>query len=154
MGASEITSGEFLYDATVSFTEVVEYGVSLEALLSGNVTLPLAGARFDVHFRGVLRGPRLSGAIVGVDYLHMRADGRGQLHIHARITTEEGNHNIALFADGVVFPQEGTTVWQLRENVSFITASETYAWLNALQGWGQGTVDPGRGEIRVKAYAA
>ncbi len=153
MGASEITVGEFLYEAAVDFTEVVEYGMSLEALLSGSMPVPLAGARFDVHFRGALRGPRLSGALVGVDYLHMRADGRGELHIHAQITTED-SHRIAFFADGVVFPQEGTTVWQLRENLSLITASPTYAWLNQLQGWGQGTVDPGKGEVRVKAYAA
>jgi hypothetical protein len=153
MAASEITVGEFLYEATVSFTEVVEYGISLQALLSGNVTLPTAGARFDVHFRGVLRGPRLSGTVVGIDYLHMRADGRGELHIHARITTEDGQ-NIAFFADGVIFPQEGTPVWQLRENVSLITASSAYTWVNQLQGWGQGTVDPGKGDVSVKAYAA
>jgi Protein of unknown function (DUF3237) len=153
MGASEITVGEVLYEAAVDFTEVVEYGMSLEAFLTGSMAVPLAGARFDVHFRGTLRGPRLSGTVVGADYLHMRADGRGQLHIHARIATEDG-HNIALFADGVVFPQEGTTVLQLRENLSLITASPTYAWLNQLQGWAQGTVDPGKGQVRVKAYAA
>ncbi|MEW5995386.1 MAG: DUF3237 family protein [Candidatus Zixiibacteriota bacterium] len=153
MGASEITVGEFLYEAEVSFTEVVEYGVSLKAVLSGNVSVPTAGARFDVHFRGVLRGPRLSGTVAGVDYLYVRADGRGQLHIHAQITTED-SQNIAFFADGVALRQEGTTVWQLRENVSFITESSTYAWLNQLQGWGQGTVDPGKGEVKVKAYAA
>jgi hypothetical protein len=80
-------------------------------------------------------------------------DGRGEPHIHAQITTDD-NHNIAVFADGVVFPQEGTTVWQLRENVSFITAAAAYGWLNQLQGCGQGTVDPGKGEVRVKVYAA
>ena len=151
MAASEITVGEFLYEATLSFTEVVEYGVSLQALLSGNVTLPTAGARFDVHVRGVLRGPRLSGTVVGVDYLHMRADGRGQLHIHARITTEDGE-NIAFFADGVF----------LKKVHRFATpgvrqpdhSSSPNTWVNQLQGWGQGTVDPGKGEVSVKAYAA
>ena len=83
----------------------------------------------------------------------MRADGRAQLHIHAKITTEHG-HAIAFFADGVALPQEGTSVFQLRENVSFITASPGYDWLNQLQGWGLGTVDPVKGEVKVKAYAA
>jgi hypothetical protein len=69
------------------------------------------------------------------------------------ITTADGQA-IAFFADGVALPQEGTSVFQLRENVSFITASPGYAWLNQLQGWGLGTVDPGNGEVRVKAYAA
>lgn len=153
MGTSEITVGELLYEAVVSVTEVVEYGVSLGAVLSGNVAVPPAGARFDIHFRGTLRGPRLSGTVLGVDYLHMRADGRAQLHIHAKITTED-SQPIAFFADGVALPQEGTTVLQLRENVSFITASSDYGWLNQLQGWGLGTVDNGKGEIKVKAYAA
>lgn len=153
MGAGEITVGEFLYDGAVNFIEVVEFGVSLKALLSGQATVPLAGARFDVHVRGVLRGPKLSGTFVGVDYLHMRADGRAQLHIHGQITTED-NQNIAFFADGVTYPQEGTSVWQLRENVSLITASQAYAWVNQLQVWGQGTVNPETGEVRVKAYVA
>lgn len=153
METSEITVGEFLYEAEISFTQVVDYGFSLESVLSGDVSLPTAGARFDVHFRGILRGPKLSGTVAGVDYLHMRADGRGQLHIHAQITTED-SQNIAFFADGVVLPQEGAAEWLLRENASFITASPTYRWLNQIQVWGQGTVDPGKGEVRVKAYSA
>jgi hypothetical protein len=83
----------------------------------------------------------------------MRADGRGQLHIHVQIATEDGQ-NIAFYADGVTFPQEGSSVWQLRENVTFITAAPTYTWLNPFQVWGQGTVDPARGEVKVKAYVA
>lgn len=153
MGASEITVGELLYEATVDLTEVVEYGVSFGAVLAGNIVVPPAGARFDIGFRGSLRGPRLRGTVEGIDYLHMRADGRAQLHIHAKITTEDGQA-IAFSADGVALPQEGTTVFQLRENVSFITASPDYAWLNQLQGWGLGTVDPGKGVVNVKAYAA
>ena len=153
MGSSQLTVGELLYEASVGFTEVVEYGVSLGAVLAGSIALPPAGARFDVSFRGSLRGPRLSATVVGVDYLYMRPDGRAELHIHAKITTEDGQ-NIAFFADGVALPQEGSSVFQLRENVSFITASPDYAWLNQLQGWGLGTVDPGKGEVKVKAYAA
>lgn len=153
MEASKIAVGEFLYEAAVEFTEVVEYGVSLGGVLAGNTALPPAGARFDVHIRGTLRGPKLNGTMTGVDYLHMRADGRAQLHIHAKITTDDG-HTVAFFADGVALPQAGTSVLQLRENVSFITASPGYEWLNQLQGWGLGTVDPGQGKVTVKAYVA
>ena len=153
MGASEITVGELLYEGAVNFTEVAEYGVSLGALLAGNTALPPAGARFDISFRGTVRGPRLSGTVVGVDYLYMRADGLARLDIHARIVTDDGEA-IAFYADGVALPQDGTGVFNLRENVSFITASPGYAWLNQVQGWAQGTVDPGKGEVRVKAYVA
>ena len=71
-----------------------------------NTTEPPAGARFDISFRASLRGPRLSGTITGIDYLDMRADGRAQLHIHARIATEDGQA-IAFFADGVDTPSRG-----------------------------------------------
>ncbi len=150
---SAIETGELLYEVKVSFTKVVEYGLSLEALASGNASLPTAGARFDYHLAGVLRGPRLSGALAGIDYVYMRADGHTQIHIHAQLVTEDGE-SIAYFAEGVVLPQQGTSEWLLRESVSFITASPTYAWLNQLQGWGQGTIDPGKGEVSVKVYAA
>jgi len=153
MGSSAIEVGEFLYDVAVNFTKVTEYGVSMEALLSGKTPLPLAGARLDVAIEGSVHGPKLTGTVVGVDYLHVRADDRFQLHIHARITTDDGE-NIAFFADGIAVTQEGTTVAQLHENATFITASHRYSWLNQLQVWGQGTVDPVKGEVRIKAYSA
>ena len=153
MPASDNTMGEFLCDIAVNNTEVVEYGISMEALFSGKVSVPLAGARFDIHVKGAAHGPKLNGAVVGVDHLLVRADGHSQLHIHARITTEDGQ-NIALFADGVAVPQKGTTFLQLRESFSFLTASQTYTWLNTVQGWALGTVDPGKGEVRLKVYAA
>jgi len=83
----------------------------------------------------------------------MRADGSTQLHIHAQLETEDG-HSIAYFADGVALPEEGTSKLLLRENVSLITASPSYAWLNELQGMGHGAIDPGNGEIAVVVHAA
>ena len=128
-------------------------GVSLEALLSGTTSLPPAGARLDIAFEGTVRGPKLNGTASGIDYIHVRADGRFQLHIHAQITTNDGEH-VAFFADGIAVLEPGARVAQLHENGSFITASPRYAWLNQVQVWGQGTVDPVKGEVRIKAYAA
>ena len=153
MDSTSLDVAEFIYDATVNFTEVTEYGVSMNQLLNGTVAPHAAGTRFDVAFQGEVRGPRLKGSIKGVDYLLVRADGRFELHIHAQITTDDGE-NISFFADGIAVVQEGTNLAQLRENVSFLTASPAYAWLNQLQGWAQGTVELEKGEIRVKAYAA
>ena len=87
-----------------------------------------------------------------LDYLYVRADGRVQLDIHAEITTEDGK-KIALAADGVGIPEEATTVFQLRENVTLTSNHPEYAWVNPLQIWGPGTVDVAKGEIRIKAYA-
>lgn len=151
MGSIEV--GEFLYDVAINFTKVTEYGITMQALLDATTPLPPAGARFDIAFEGSVRGPKIAGTVVGVDYLYARADRRIQLHIHAHVTTDDGE-NIAFFADGIAVLQEGTTVAQLHENGTFMTASSRYLWLNEVQVWGQGTVDPLKGEVKIKAYAA
>ena len=110
------------------------------------------GARFDVYFEGPITGPKLKGTVKGVDYLHVRADGRAQLNIHAQITTDDGK-KIALAADGVAIPEEGSPVFQLRENVTLTTNHPEYSWVNPIQIWAPGTVDVSKGEIRIKAYA-
>ena len=144
--------GELLYEYTVQFTNVVEYGVSAEAVLSGQMPPPAEGARFDVYFEGPITGAKLNGTVKGIDHLHIRADGRGQLHIHAEITTEDGK-KIALAADGVAIPQEGSPVFQLRENATLTSNHPEYAWVNPLQIWAPGTVDIAKGEVRIKGYA-
>ena len=151
--AVTIPVGEQLYEVSAKFTGATEFGVSMEALSSGKVPPPPEGARFDVAFVGSLRGPKLTGTITGVDYLSVRADGRFQLHIHAALTTEDGA-NIALFADGIGVPREGSSVLDLKENVTLTTSAGAYSWVNKLQVWGVGTVDLATQEVHVTGYAA
>jgi Protein of unknown function (DUF3237) len=148
-----IAVGELLYEAKVSFTKVTEYGLGLAAFLTRQKAPAPAGARIDVAFEGTLTGPKLKGRISGVDYLHIRADGHVRLHIHAAISTDDGEP-IAFFADGTTSPQEGSGLLKLCENVTLSTSSPAYGWVNQLQIWGQGTVDPSKGEVKVKAYVA
>jgi hypothetical protein len=144
---------EPLYEYTLQFTKVVEYGISAEALFSGQTPPPAEGARFDVHFEGPVTGGKLRGNVTGVDYLHIRADGRVQLDVHAEITTEDGK-KIALRADGVGIPQNGSPVFRLRENATLTSNHPEYAWLNPLQVWAPGTVDVAKGEVRARGYAS
>ena len=153
MGENRDIPGQLIYECTLRFTQVVEYGISANAVFSGQMQLPAEGARFDVYFEGSIAGPKLKGAVKGVDYLHVRADGRFQLNIHAEITTEDGK-KIALAADGVAIAQKGSPVFQLRENVTLTTNYPEFSWLNPIQVWALGTVDVSKGEIRIKAYAA
>ena len=145
-------TGEPIYEYTVQFTQVVEYGASANAVLSGQSPPPAEGARFDVHFEGPITGSKVKGTVKGVDYLHIRADGRVQLDIHAEITTEDGG-KIALAADGVGIPEEGSPIFQLRENVTLTTNHAEHSWVNPIQVWGVGTVDVSKGEVRIKGYA-
>ena len=153
MGEYKGTPGELIYEYTLRFTQVVEYGISANVVLSGQMRPPAEGARFDVYFEGPITGPKLKGTVKGVDYLHIRADGRCQLNIHAEITTAD-EKKIALAADGVAIPEKGSLVFQLRENVTLTTNHPEYSWLNPIQVWAPGTVDVSKGEIRIKGYAA
>jgi hypothetical protein len=142
--------GELIYEYTAMMTQVVEYGVSSEGVFSGQTSPPAEGARFDISFEGPVTG-KLSGTVKGVDYLHIRSDGRCQLHIHAEITTEDGK-KIALAADGVAIPEEGSPVFQLKENVTLTSNHPECSWVNPIQVWAPGTVDVSTGEIRIKGY--
>ncbi len=153
MGEHEGTPGELIYEYTGQITQMVEYGIPAATVLSGQTPPPAEGARFDAYFEGAVSGPKMQGTVKGVDHLHVRADGRCQLHIHAEITTPDGK-KIAFFADGVAIPEPGSPVFQLRENATLTTNHPEYSWVNTIQVWAPGTVDVSKGEIRVKGYAA
>jgi hypothetical protein len=150
MGAMEV--GDLLYEYTVKLTGMTEFGVSFEALMTGTPPPP-EGARFDLSFEGASSGPKLKGTVTGIDYLRVRADGRFDLHIHAHITTDDGQ-TISLHADGVALPQPGNPVAALRENVTLFTSSNAYAWVNGLQVWATGTVNLAEQVVRLKGYSA
>lgn len=144
--------GQLIYEYTLRILQTVEYGASADAAFSGQAPPP-EGARFDLYLEGAVAGPWLNGTVKGVDYLEFRADGRAGLHIHATITTEDGK-KVALFADGVAIPEKGSTILQLRENVTLTTNHPELLWVNCIQIWAAGTVDVSTGQVRVKAHAA
>jgi Protein of unknown function (DUF3237) len=142
--------GEKIYEYDLNVTGMTDYGISLQAIVSGQSRVPPQGARIDVAFEGRATG-RLTGRVTGVDYLTVRADGRIDLDIRAVIATDDGQR-IALSADGVAVPRAAEPVADLCENVRLKTASENYAWVHARQIWGVGTVDLASGKIHLDAY--
>ena len=152
MGSKEGISmtGEKIYEYDLDITGVTDYGMSMDAILSGSVPLPPQGARLDVAFEGSGSG-RVSGRVRGVDYVRVRADGRIDLDIRATIETEDGQR-IALSADGVAMPRAEEPIADLRENVTLRTAAESYAWVNTRQIWASGTVNFATGKIHIDAW--
>ena len=144
--------GELVYEYALQVTRTVEYGASADALLSGQASPAPEGARIDFYLDGSISGPNLKGTVKGVDYLYFRADGRAHLHIHAEITTER-EMKVALAAEGIAIAQPGSSVFQLRENVSLLSNHPELSWVNAIQIWASGTVDVSNGQVRVKGYA-
>jgi hypothetical protein len=153
MNASTVTTEALLYKFRVDFTDIKEFGVSLSGLMAGDIPAPAEGARFDVVFSGSIAGPKINGKISGIDYVHVRADGRFQLNIHADIVTDDGAR-IALHADGVAIPKEGSPVVELRENHALTTSFEEYTWLNRIQIWAKGIADLEGQFVEISAYSA
>lgn len=142
--------GEKIYEYELDITGVTDFGLTMEAVLSGHVPIPPQGVRIDVAFAGRASG-RLAGQVRGVDYLRMRADGRIDLDIRATIETDAGQR-IALSADGVAAPRTASPVVDLHENVTLSTAVPEFAWVNGRQVWAVGTVDLASGKIRLEGY--
>ncbi|MDA0349415.1 MAG: DUF3237 family protein [Verrucomicrobia bacterium] len=142
--------GEKIYEYDLDITGATDFGVTLEAILSGQSKIPPQGARVDVAFAGQATG-RLTGKVSGVDYLRIRSDGRMDLDIRATIETQDG-HKIALSADGVGVPRAAEPIADLCENVTLATAAENYVWVNARQVWAVGTVNLATGKIHLDAY--
>jgi hypothetical protein len=143
-------TNEPVYSYDLEITGVTDYGVQMPDILSGKTPIPPQGARFDVAFAGRGTG-RLAGAVRGVDYLVMRADGRMDLDIRATIEMDDGSR-IALAADGVALARAGEPVVSLRENVRLTTAAGKYAWVNARQIWAVGTVNLATSKIHIDAF--
>ena len=142
--------GEKIYEYDLDVTGVTDYGVSLDAILSGKKRVPPQGLRIDIAFEGRASG-RLAGRVRGVDYARMRADGRVDLDIRAIIETADGRR-IALSADGVAVLRAAEPIADLSENVRLGTAAENYAWVNTRQIWATGTVNFATGKIHIDAY--
>jgi hypothetical protein len=142
--------GKKIYEVDLDITGVTDYGVTMDAIMSGKEKVPLQGAQFDVAFAGGSKGV-LTGKVHGVDYLVMRADGRIDLNVHATIETED-SQRIALHIGGVLSPRQNDPTVDLHENVRLITASEKYGWVNDRQVWAIGTANPKTGKIHVEGY--
>lgn len=142
--------GEKIYEYDLDVSGITDYGVSLDAILSGKEKLPPQGVRIDVAFEGRAVG-RLAGRVRGIDYLRLRADGRIDLDIRAIIETADG-YRIALSAGGVGVPRTAELIADLSENIILSTVAKDYAWVNTRQIWGSGTVNFATGKIHIDAY--
>ena len=142
--------GEKIYEYVLDITGVTDYGLALDAVLSGKNKVPPQGARFDVAFEGNATG-RLSGQVRGTDFLSMRADGRADIDLRITFETQDGCR-IALTADGVAVPRADEPIIDIVENAALTTAAANYAWVLSRQVWAVGTVNLATGKIHVEGY--
>jgi hypothetical protein len=94
------------------------------------------GMKIDVPFEGTATSPHWEGEwkVQGVDYVTIGADGVQQLDIRARIS--DGKRSISYRATG-----RGTNETGPQELLTFETADDDMAWLNAAVAVAHGSID-------------
>lgn len=130
---------ELLYEEKLKLLTTVEIGPVPE------------GEIVNYPFAGRVSGPKISGKLEGVDYVLIRPDGVGLLHVHGVITTDKGDRiSIEVSAFATDSKEKGLN--DIKGVVTFRTSSTEFAWLNSTQGVEQGYADMKLGEIDVKVY--
>jgi hypothetical protein len=150
MSTDTAMRGEKIYEMELDLTGITDYGLSVDAVLSGKEAIPLHGARFDLAVAGRYEG-RLAGRAHGTDYVRVRADGRMELDLHLIIETDDG-HKIAVSGDGQAAVRPGEPVLEIFANVRLSTASKKYSWVNERQVWGVGTASLATGKVRAEGF--
>jgi hypothetical protein len=138
----------FAYD--LSIDSVTDYGLSMEAVLSGAQNVPPQGAQFDVSLSGSISG-RIAGRLRAIDYLHVRGDGRRELELRGTIETDDGNR-IVICAEGVAIPRRGEPMADIAVRIDLATAAVAYAWVNAQPAWGTGEINLATGKLHIDGY--
>lgn len=151
MAEVQTMRGEKVYECEFNVTGVTDYGVTLDALLSGDEKVPPQGARIDLAFEGDIKG-RITGKVThGVEYLQLRADGRTDLDGRATVETEDG-YRIAMRIEGIATPRANEPMMDLIANVRLTTAAPKYEWVNARMIWGIATVNLATAKIHVESF--
>ena len=150
MTGNTTMQGKKIYEMELDLAGVTDYGLSMEAILSGQKAIPLHGARFDLAVNGPFKG-RLAGRAHGVDYVQVRSDGRMELDLHLIIETDDG-HRIAMSGDGQAALRPGEQVLDIFAIVRLSTASKEYAWVNERQIWGVGTTSLATGKVLAEGF--
>ena len=143
-------SSEKIFEYDLDITGVTDYGANMEAVLTGQVDVPLQGAQFDVTLSGRVDG-RVCGTMRGIDYFRIRADGRRELELRGTIETDDGNR-IAFAAEGVAVPRQGEPMVDLAVRIDLLTAAAPYSWVNDKPAWGGGYADLANQKIHVDVY--
>jgi hypothetical protein len=130
---------EFLYEEKLKLLPTVDIGPVPE------------GEMVNYPFAGRVSGPKISGKLEGVDYVLIRPDGVGLLHVHGVITTDRGDR-ISIEVSAFATDSKKKGLNDIKGVVTFRTSAKEFAWLNSTQGVEQGYADMKLGEINVRVY--
>jgi len=130
--------GEMLYEAKLKLLVPLEIGSVPE------------GRRLNVPFAGDVSGPSIHGKLEGIDYVLVRPDGVGLLHVHGVLTTDGGDIISVEVSGFLTAAPDGR--FALKGAVTYQTGSKELAWLNSTEGVEDGFIDMSTSELNVKAF--
>ena len=127
------------------------YEEKLKLLPSVDIGLVPEGRRINFPFAGNVSGPKISGTLDGVDYVLIRPDDVGLMHVHGVISTHGGDR-IAIEVSAFATEAKNEERSVIKGVVTFRTSAKEFAWLNSTQGVEQGYVDLKAREVNVRVY--
>jgi hypothetical protein len=142
--------GALIYEYRPQITQVVEYGASADAVLSGQ-TPPAEGARFDFYLEGPVSGPKpkgRSGAWTTFTFAPTAAPSSTFTGRSRPRTGRRSHWKREAWRFGKKAPRSSSS----REHVSLVTNHPELSWVNLIEVWARGVVDVSTGQVHVEGY--
>ncbi len=108
------------------------------------------GAMLDIMVSGKVSG-KVNGMIMTTHSSLMKPDGTGSADVKSMIFSDGEGIMIMGKANGKMV--DPTPIQKIEENLTFMTTSPKYAYLNTTKGWADATYNLATGEYSFKVYA-
>ncbi len=108
------------------------------------------GAKLDIMVSGKVSG-KVTGQIMTTHNALMKTDGTGSADVRSMIFSNgEGIMVMGKATGKMVDP---TPIQKIEENLTFMTMSKQFEYLNSTKGWADATYNLATGEYSFKVYA-
>ncbi len=108
------------------------------------------GAKLDIMVSGKVSG-KVNGMIMTTHSSIMKPDGTGSADVKSMIFSNGEGIMIMGKANGKMV--DPAPIEKIEENLTFMTASKNFAYLNSTKGWADASYNMATGEYTFKVYA-
>ncbi len=108
------------------------------------------GAKLDIMVSGQVSG-KVNGMIMTTHSSLMKPDGTGSADVKSMIFS--GGEGIMIMGKANGKMIDPAPIEKIEENLTFMTTSQKFAYLNSTKGWADATFNLATGEYTFKVYA-
>ena len=109
-----------------------------------------AGAKLDITIAGKVSG-KITGLIMTTHNMLMKTDNTGEADVKSIIFSDGEAIMVMGKATGKIV--DPAPIEKIEENLTFMTASKKFAYLNTTKGWADASYNIAKGEYTAKVYA-